>query len=341
MAQQQGNETIVPILVTQEEYNEIMKQPDYMQQQLLQQLQQKKYEEQQQIYQHPYLQYQNYQKQQDNSKIETQSPVPSYPINNSNQQQQQYYYTPQQQLLQQYNQNLNQNYIQKVVLHHKEVEVACEREVQFFNQNLAKYFSLELTISLLLNSVSALFRMKIINHYWHWSSELWVVISLYILLNLFILTNPKLILQKNHQKFAYVLHVILYSLLLQGLQIAIQGYEYFFWNYFYFFYFMITSSFISVCYFIQQKGINQSLSTYLPAIIAPPSIIFLLQLICVQRFYLPLFLWGIVIVFLALGLILLFRRINKLGYNKHQTNDFYAMASILHMLMISPFYDNE
>ncbi|CAK79402.1 unnamed protein product (macronuclear) [Paramecium tetraurelia] len=344
MAQQQRNETIVPILVTQEEYNEIMKQPDYMQQQLLQQLQQKKYEQQQQIYQHPYLQYQNYQQQQNNNKIETQSPIPSNPINNNpNQQQQQYYYTPQQLLLQQYNQNLNQNQVQKeiVILQHKEVEVAGEREVQFFNQNLAKYFSLELSISLLLNCVSALFRMKIINHYWHWSSELWVVIGLYILLNLFILTNPKLILQNNHQKFVYVIHVILYSLLLQGLQIAIQGYEYFFWNYFFFFYFMLTASLISVCYFIQQKGINLSLSTYLPAIIAPPSIIFLLQLICVQRFYLPLVLWGIVVVFLALGVILLFRRINKLGYNKHHTNDFYAVASILHMLMISPFYDNE
>ncbi|CAD8074874.1 unnamed protein product [Paramecium primaurelia] len=343
MAQQQRNETIVPILVTQEEYNEIMKQPDYIQQQLLQQLQQKKYEQQQQIYQHPYLQYQNYQKQQDNNNLDAQPQIPSYPFEKANQQQQQYYYTPQQQLLQQYNQNLNQNLIQKeiIILQHKEIEVAGEREVQYFNQNLAKYFSIEMTFSLILNFISALFRMWIINRYWEWSIALWIVLSLYILLNLFILTNPKIILQNNNQKFVYVLHIILYSLLLQGLQIAVQGYEYFIWNYFFFFYSMIAASFISVCLTIKQKGINLTLPQYLPAIIVPVCLIFLLQLICTWSFYLPLLLWGIVVVFIAQGLVLLFKRINKLGYSKHHTNDCYAMATLLQILMISPFYDNE
>ncbi|CAD8075302.1 unnamed protein product [Paramecium sonneborni] len=342
MAQQQRNETIVPILVTQEEYNEIMKQPDYIQQQLLQQLQQKKQEQQQQqqLYQHPYLQYQN---QQDNNKYGVIPAIPSHPVEHFNQQQQQYQYTPQQQLLQQYNQNLNQNLIQKeiIILQHREVEAAGENEVKYFNQNLAKFFSIELGISILLNFISAIFRMRMINYYWQWNAPLWIVLVLYILLNLFILTNPKIILHNNHQKLFYVIHVVLYSLLMQGLQIAVQGYVYFGWNYFFFFYFMIAASLICVCIMIKRKGINLSTPQYLPSTIVPVCFILLLKILFSYEFYWPLFLWGIFVVIFAQGLVLLFRRISKIGYNKHHTNDFYAMATVMPILMISPFYDNE
>ncbi|CAK74692.1 unnamed protein product (macronuclear) [Paramecium tetraurelia] len=339
MAQQQRNETIVPILVTQDEYNEIMKQPDYIQQQLLQQLQQKKQEQQSQIYQHPYLQYQN---QQENSNRGI-PPIPQHPNDKTYQQQQYYQYTPQQQLLQQYNQNLNQNLIQKEIinLQHKEIEVAGEHEVNYFNQNLAKFFSLELAISLVFNFISAIFRMKIINSYWHWSCGLWIVLISYVLLNFFILTNPKLILQNNRQKSIYVVHVVLYSLLMQGLQTAIQGYEYFRWNYFFFFYFMIAACLISVGMTISKKGIKLAQPVYLPAAVVPVCFVFLLQFFISYKFYWPLLLWGIVVVILAQGILLLFKRINKIGYSKHQTSDFYAMASVMHILMISPFYDNE
>ncbi|CAD8161101.1 unnamed protein product [Paramecium octaurelia] len=339
MAQQQRNETIVPILVTQDEYNEIMKQPDYIQQQLLQQLQQKKQEQQSQIYQHPYLQYQN-QQENNNRGI---PPIPQQPNEQTYQQQQYYQYTPQQQLLQQYNQNLNQNLIQKEIinLQHKEIEVAGEHEVNFFNKNLAKFFALELTISLVLNFFSAIFRMKIINSYWHWNSVLWIVLISYVLLNFFILTNPKIILQNNRQKSFYVIHVVLYSLLMQGLQTAVQGYEYFRWNYFFFFYFMIAACLISVGLVIAKHGINLAQPLYLPATIVPVCFVFLLQFFISYYFYWPLLLWGIVVVFLAQGILLLFKRINKIGYSKHQTSDFYAMASVMHILMISPFYDNE
>ncbi|CAD8066349.1 unnamed protein product [Paramecium sonneborni] len=358
MTSQQKQEAFVPIFLSLEEYNEIIKQPPNMHQQLFQEIYSKQQQQQQaqlqlQQQMHPYLQLQ----QQSINQSQSYNPqiaipkIPTHPNQYSqiNSQGLPYQYTQQQQYnLNQYLiQNLNQAQKEQIQpLKHDAISKAGKLELQYFFEWSTSLFIIEICISLFINTISALFRWELITGYYSWSPQLWVILSVFIILNLFILTNPAYITHNNNQKVFYWIHAILYVLLLQGLQIAVSGSNRIFaWdtNYFYYFYLIICVEFISIRYAIKRLGLQKSIKKYTHFIIFPPIIAYLLEFISqyYRFFYYPLFLWVIIVMLIGSGFILLINKIVEKGYNKFQTDHVFAMAISFPILMISPFYDND
>ncbi|CAD8174285.1 unnamed protein product [Paramecium octaurelia] len=356
MTSQPTQETFVPVFVSQEEYNQILQQPSYLHQQLLQELYQKKQQQTQlQASQqmHPYLQLQQQTlNQSQNQNVSINIPkIPTSPNQNSQPQGYPYHNSQlQQQLLyQNQNQIQNQNNLPKVQnqhLKHTSIQKAGTQERKFFFQTFTTLFMVEICISLFFNTISALTRLQVVTSNYTWGPGLWAVLILFILLNLFIITNTTYITQGTNQFALYWIHLVLYVLLLQGMQTAVSGSDIIFsWdtNYFYYFYLLICVEFISVRYAIKHKGVKKPIQEYLIYLIFPPIIAYSVEFFSqyYRFFYVPLFLWLLVVILIGFGCMLLMKKIEQKGYNNFKTNHVFAMAMSFPILMISPFYDEE
>lgn len=62
---------------------------------------------------------------------------------------------------------------------------------------------IETCISLVVNTISVLFSWEFVTNNYEWSSGLWIILILFLILNLFVLTNP-----------SYVIHVKLLEIFL-------------------------------------------------------------------------------------------------------------------------------
>ncbi|CAD8149231.1 unnamed protein product [Paramecium octaurelia] len=348
MTSQQQTQTFVPIVLSQEEYNQILSQPAQMHQQLLQQIYQKKQQQaqpQQQQQVHPYQQFQEQTlNQSQNAATLINIPqIPTHPNQPAYLYQQGVQPLPQYVQYQQQNPNQNLN-INQNPLQHKSIQNAGNLELKYFYEWSTYLFMFEICISLLINTSSAFFNWELVTNNYSWNSELWVVLILFLILNLFILTNPSYVTQKNNQKWQYWIHVILYVLLMQGLQTAVSGSATVFsWNtnYFYYFYLLICVEFISVRFAIKRLGVKKPIQEYLGYLIAAPVVTFFLELICQDYFfiYAPLLIWVIFVVLIGAGQIFIINRIVQKGYNKFQTKDVFAMAISFPILLMCPFYD--
>ncbi|CAD8164791.1 unnamed protein product [Paramecium pentaurelia] len=135
------------------------------------------------------------------------------------------------------------------------------------------------------------------------------------------------------------IHLVIYSLLIEGLQKAVQGQNTLFGTIFF-------------LLFHHSYQFNFCLSLALPFYL--PYRLFLCGFFQYSNFlYIQILhataVKGIFVVIFAQIIIWLFKRINKIGFLnsyfyfqiKHHINDFYALASISLILMIGLFYDNE
>ncbi|CAK79822.1 unnamed protein product (macronuclear) [Paramecium tetraurelia] len=356
MTSQATQETLVPVFVSQDEYNQILQQPSYLHQQLLQELYQKKQQQTQlqaNLQIHPYLQLQQQtlnQSQNQNVSIN----IPKIPTSPNQYSQPQGYPYQNQQLQQQLlyqNQNQIQNQntvpiVQKQHLKHASIQKAGTQERKFFYESFTSLFMVEICISLFLNTISALFRIQVVTSNYTWGPGLWAILILFILLNLFIITNSTYMTQGNNQMTLYWIHVVLYVWLLQGIQTAVSGSDRIFsWdtNYFYYFYLLICVEFISVRYAIKYKGVMKPIKEYVSYLIFPPIIAYSAEFFSqyYRFFYVPLFLWLLIVILIGFGCILLIKRLVQKGYNNFKTNHVFAMAISFPILMISPFYDDE
>ncbi|CAK64098.1 unnamed protein product (macronuclear) [Paramecium tetraurelia] len=350
MTSQQQSQTFVPIVLSQEEYNQILSQPAYLHQQLLQEIYQKKQQQpqlQQQVQVHPYQQFQQQALNQPQSTavLINIPQIPNHPNQPNYVYQQGVQPLPQYVQYQQQNPNQNLNIIQNP-LQHKSIQKAGNLELKYFYEWSTYLFMLEICISLFTNTNSAFFNWELVTNNYQWNSTLWVVLILFIILNLFILTNPTYVTQKNNQKLYYWIHVLLFVLLMQGLQTAISGSaEVFSWNtnYFYYFYLLICVEFISVRIAIKRHGVKKPIQEYLGYLIAAPVVTYFLELICQDYFYIytPLLIWVIFVILIGVGQIFIISKIIEKGYNKFQTKDVFAMAISFPILLVCPFFDEE
>ncbi|CAD8073133.1 unnamed protein product [Paramecium primaurelia] len=358
MTSQPTQETFVPVFVSQEEYNQILQQPSYLHQQLLKELYQKKQiqvqvQPNQQMYPPLQLQ-QQILNQSQNSNISITIPkIPTVQNQYSQVQAQGYPYPnqqiQQQQLQQNQNQMQNQNLVlkqQKQPLKHTQIKKAGTLARRYFYEWSTYLFMIEICISLFFNFISALIGIQLVTSNYQWNAGLWIILTLFIILNLFVLTNSVYITHGNNQQIFYWIHVILYTLLMQGIQTAVSGSARIFsWdtNYFFYFYLLICVEFISVRFAFKQKGIKKNIKEYINYIIFPPIIAYILEFICqyYRFFYVALFLWLLVVMLIGVGYILLVKKVVEKGYNNFKTNHIFAMAMSFPLLMISPFYDEE
>ncbi|CAD8102075.1 unnamed protein product [Paramecium primaurelia] len=351
MTSQQQTQTFVPILLSQEEYNQILNQPPYLHQQLFQEIYQRKQQQtqlQSQEYMNPYEQKQQNLNQSSSSNSIINIPqIPTRPNYSNQVNQQGVPYLPQYIYYQQQQQNQNQVLnMNSNPLKHQLIQRAGELELKYFYEWSTYLFMLEICISLFVNTISAIFNLELVTYNYQWNSVLWIILILFLILNLFVLTNPSYVTYQNNQKILYWIHVILYVLLMQGLQTVVSGSARIFsWhtNFFYYFYLLICVEFISVRIAIKRNGIRKPIQEHMGFLLAPPIITYILELISQDYFfiYVPLLIWVILVILIGMGQILIINKLVEKGYNKFQTKDVFAMAISIPILMISPFFEDE
>ena len=62
-----------------------------------------------------------------------------------------------------------------------------------FNENFTQYIALQNGLALILNFLSMIFRFRLITDWYSYTAGFWVVLSMFIVLNLFVLTSPRFV----------------------------------------------------------------------------------------------------------------------------------------------------